>query len=307
MKDRTLDSPCNVGGHCASVTTNGICGVVAMEDATFGTGSQVVGDKVFIRKPGARLWQLFRNDGGVLDDTELLAPPEHPFATPVIPGTCDDACQPDVTMLEAACGFPVAFPVCDQARPVRAIPNADCAFDSVPGNGKGDPRREARAAGERRAPSPGGRVRVLQRGGSRGGATPVPPAVLLPSGSPPGATAPRGADCGDPGSRCRGRGARRDEHRPGRGLMRRRPPCARPRQHVDRSVWSACIHTGLGTTRTLLLPCGRSPARRDGGIGGQTKLPAACVLPSPARGARLGTSATPPRVAQCCLPSALSA
>jgi hypothetical protein len=77
---------------------------------TFGTGSQVVGDKVFIRKAGARLWQLFRNDGGTLDDTELLAPPEHPFATPVIPGTCDDACQPDVTMLEAACGFPVVFP-----------------------------------------------------------------------------------------------------------------------------------------------------------------------------------------------------
>jgi len=150
MKDMTLDSPCNVGVNCASVTANGLCGVVAMADATFGTGSQVVGDKVFFRKAGARLWQLFRNDGGPLDDIELLAPPEHPFATPVIPGTCDEACKPNVPMLEAACGFPVVFPVCDETRPVRAIPDADCELDSVPGNGKCD-----------LAPGTYGRLRVM--------------------------------------------------------------------------------------------------------------------------------------------------
>src|SRR5260221_5667691 len=104
-----------------------------MQDATFGTGSQVVGDQVFFRKPGARLWQLFRNGGGALTDVELLAPPEMPFTPPILPGTCD-ACQPDVAALEAACGFPASFPACDPTRPVRATPLADCQFDSNPGN-----------------------------------------------------------------------------------------------------------------------------------------------------------------------------
>jgi hypothetical protein len=150
MKDMTLDSPCNVGVNCGSLTPNGVCGTVAMADATFGTGSQVVGDKVFIRKPGARLWQLFRNDGGPLSQVELLAPPETPFETPVIPATCDDACQPDVAAFEAACGFPTPFPGCDPARPVRAIGPADCEHDAVPGNQRCD-----------LAPAVYGRLRVM--------------------------------------------------------------------------------------------------------------------------------------------------
>ena len=150
MKDLTLDSPCNVGVNCGSVTQNGTCGVVAMADATFGTGSQVVGDKVFFRKPGARLWQLFRNDGGPLSQVELLSPPETPFETPVIPATCSETCQPDVAALEAACGFPTPFPACDAARPVRALGPTDCEHDSVPGNQRCD-----------LAPGAYGRLRVM--------------------------------------------------------------------------------------------------------------------------------------------------
>ena len=158
LKDLQLDSPCNVGVNCASVTANGTCGVLAMADATLGIGTQAVGDNVFIRKPNARLWQLFRNGGGPLGNVELLAPPEMSFTPPVIPGTCNEVCQPDVAALEAACGFPVPFPECDAARSVRALPLADCEHDTVPGNERCD-----------LAPGVYGRLRVMN--GSRAALT----------------------------------------------------------------------------------------------------------------------------------------
>jgi hypothetical protein len=138
MKDLRLEWPCNVGVNCAPATPGGRCGVLAMEAATFGTGSQVVADQVFFRKAGARLWQLFRNGGGPMTGVELLAPPEQPFTPPVVPGTCSAACEPDVAALEAACGFPTPFPTCDAARPVRAVPFADCEYDTSPGNQRCD-------------------------------------------------------------------------------------------------------------------------------------------------------------------------
>jgi hypothetical protein len=150
MKDVQLDSPCNVGVNCGAPAPASSCGVMAMEDATFGTGSQVVGDQVFFRKAGARLWQLFRNGGGSLAGVELEAPPEMPFAPPIVPGTCDAECKPNVAALEASCGFPAAEIVCDQARPVRAVPLGDCEYDTIPGNGQCD-----------LAPGVYGRVRVL--------------------------------------------------------------------------------------------------------------------------------------------------
>src|SRR5262249_53338907 len=139
------------GVNCAPATPSAFCGVLSMEDATFGTGSQVVGDQVFFRKAGARLWQLFRNGGSPLTGVELLAPPETPFTAPVIPGTCDDTCKPDAAALEAACGFPVPFPDCDLSRPVRATPLADCDnYDTTPGNQQCD-----------LAPGVYGRLRVM--------------------------------------------------------------------------------------------------------------------------------------------------
>jgi hypothetical protein len=138
IKDLQLDSPCNVGVNCAGVTANGSCGVMSMENATFGAGSQAVGHTVFVRQAGARLWQLFRNGGGPLTNLELLAPPEMTFTPPVIPNTCDASCQPDVAALEAACGFPPSFSDCDSSRSVRALPLADCRFDAMPGNQRCD-------------------------------------------------------------------------------------------------------------------------------------------------------------------------
>jgi hypothetical protein len=134
LKNIQVESTCNVGVNCAATTQNGFCGVMSMEAATFDTGSQVVSDDVFFRKPGARLWQLFRNGGTPLTDVQLLAPPEMPFTPPVVPGTCDASCRPDVAALETACGFPSPFPACDASSAVRVTPLADCAFDTVPGN-----------------------------------------------------------------------------------------------------------------------------------------------------------------------------
>jgi hypothetical protein len=204
MKDFQLDAPCNVGVNCGSVTTNGTCGVIAMEDATFGEGSQVVGDKVFFRKPGAKLWQLFRNDGGPLDHVELLAPPETPFAPPIIPGTCDDTCTTNVAAMEAACGFPTPFPACDSTRPVRAMPLADCPFDTTPGNQQCDlaPGVYGRLwtlAGARVSLAPGQYVFCSMKVGRDGTIDAHQATVLLPSGAHVKASngAAVGADCGD--------------------------------------------------------------------------------------------------------------
>jgi hypothetical protein len=204
MKDLRLDSPCNVGVNCGSVTTNGTCGVMAMEAATFGEGSQVVGDQVFFRKPGARLWQLFRNDGGSLTDVELLAPPESPFAPPILPGTCDAACKPDVAALEAACGFPTPFPDCDSTLPVRARPLTDCPFDTKPGNQQCDlaPGVYGRLwtlAGARVSLAPGQYVFCGMKVGREGTLEADAATVLLPTGAyfKAGNGAEVGADCGN--------------------------------------------------------------------------------------------------------------
>jgi hypothetical protein len=202
MKDLTLDAPCNVGVNCGAISQNGTCGTLAMADATFGTGSQVASDRVYFRKPGARLWQLFRNGGGPLDEVELLAPPETPFAPPVIPGTCT-ACQPDAAALEAACGFPATMPACDLSRPVRATPLADCEDDVVPGNQRCDlaPGAYGRLRvmnGARLALGPGEYVFCAVKVGRNAVVEADATTVLLPGGSfkaNNGSTV--GADCGD--------------------------------------------------------------------------------------------------------------
>ena len=203
MKDLELDAPCNVGVNCGAVNQNGTCGVVSMGDATFGTGSQVVGDKVFFRKPGARLWQLFRNGGGALTDVELVAPPETPFAPPVIPNTCSE-CKPDVAALEAACGFPATMPACDPGRSIRAIPLADCDHDdAVPGNGRCDlaPGAYGRLRvmnGARLALVPGEYVFCAVRVGRNAVVQADATTILLPGGSfKAGNGSTVGEDCGD--------------------------------------------------------------------------------------------------------------
>jgi hypothetical protein len=111
--------------------------VLALGRVTAVDGGQVVASQTFLRKPGAQLWQLFRNNDSSLENVTLLAPPPNPqpFDGPVIPGTCDDACNPNYAAMKQACGFPNPFPVCDPARAVKVERGNDCApYDTVPGN-----------------------------------------------------------------------------------------------------------------------------------------------------------------------------
>lgn len=140
LPDVTLESACNVGVNCARpVPDDGRCGRLVLGRGRFAVGAQAAGDEVRCTKPGLALWQLFRNAGTCGDATIQVTPPQT-FAPPIIPGTCDAACVPDVAALQAACGFPEPFPSCDPGTPVTVRPGADCdgAADERPGNGDCD-------------------------------------------------------------------------------------------------------------------------------------------------------------------------
>jgi hypothetical protein len=139
LKNLKVDGSCNVGVNCGAIPGSQSCGALSLADATFGDGSQTVADLAFFRKPGARIWQLFRNGGGPLANVQILAPPPQTFAPPIIAGTCDANCVPNVAAMEAACGFPNPFPACNPGAPIKALANSDCsASDSVPGNNQCD-------------------------------------------------------------------------------------------------------------------------------------------------------------------------
>lgn len=137
LKDISVAGACNVGVNCGSPSPGSDCGILRMDDATFGDGSQAAGDRTF-QRAGAVFFQLFRNGGGPLTGVTVHAPPIQTFATPIIPNSCSTSCQPDFTAVEASCGFPSPFPVCDPTRSVIAQKNADCASDTHPGNGMCD-------------------------------------------------------------------------------------------------------------------------------------------------------------------------
>lgn len=139
LKNLMLSGACNVGVNCAHTSPAADCGIMRLDEVSFGPGTQSVSDRQYFTKPGAQVFQVFRNAGGPLDNVTIAAPPPEPFATPIVPGTCSADCQPDVAAIEAACGFPSPFPACDPAKPVLARPNLDCsAFDVAPGNGQCD-------------------------------------------------------------------------------------------------------------------------------------------------------------------------
>src|SRR5262249_7817175 len=137
LKNMRIGSPCNVGVNCGSPTPKSKCGVLALGRVTAVDGGQIVADQTFLRKPGAQVWQLFRNDDSPLDNVTLVGPPPNPqaFDPPVIPGTCDDDCNPDYAGMKTACGFPNPFPTCELAKPVKIVRGTDCLpYDTVPGN-----------------------------------------------------------------------------------------------------------------------------------------------------------------------------
>lgn len=139
LKDFKLDSACNIGVNCGILPNNfGTCGQLSLANVTFADGSQSVGHATFFRKPGAAVWQVFRNNDSTLANVVIGAPPPTPFDTPIITGTCD-GCTPNVAALEAACGFADPFPACDPTKSVKALPNGDCdVSDTNPGNGACD-------------------------------------------------------------------------------------------------------------------------------------------------------------------------
>jgi hypothetical protein len=139
LKNLVLHNGCSLGVDCRSLSRNRRCGRLKMENVEFPFGSQTVGDQVFFTKPGASVYQLFRNGGGTLDNVQVVQPPVQPLAPPVVPGTCDDDCRPAVTVVEDVCQFPDPFPACDRTKPLRAAPGQDCAGDLTPGNGICDP------------------------------------------------------------------------------------------------------------------------------------------------------------------------
>jgi hypothetical protein len=139
LKDITVSGGCHVGVNCASTRPGDVCGTMRLDEVSFADGTQSVSDAQFFTKPGAQVFQVFRNGGGPLTNVTIAQPPPQPFTTPIVPNSCSDDCQPDLTAIEMACGFPAPFPACDPSRAVTAHPNADCsAFDVVPGNGQCD-------------------------------------------------------------------------------------------------------------------------------------------------------------------------
>jgi hypothetical protein len=140
LKDINVNSACNVGVNCAQPTTHSECGTANFSNPTFANGSQLAGDQTNFSKPGGTLWQLFTNQPFNMANVTINSPPATAFATPIIPGTCDSACNADPSVLEAFCNFPNPFPSCAPGTPVTVKENQDCvgAPDTNPGNGECD-------------------------------------------------------------------------------------------------------------------------------------------------------------------------
>lgn len=136
-KNIRLLSSCNIGVNCAQPSQNSSCGTMSFEDAFFADGSQIAGDKGFFNKATADAFQAFINKGGPFPNLNVRMPPIESFTTPIIPGTCDSGCTPNVAAIETACGVPDPFPACDATKFVQVSPGGDCqgAPDLTPGNG----------------------------------------------------------------------------------------------------------------------------------------------------------------------------
>src|SRR5262245_4676065 len=211
LKNMRIGSPCNVGVNCVSPAENSKCGVLALGRVTAVDGGQVVASQTFLRKPGAELWQLFRNNDSSLENVTLLAPQPNPqpFDGPVIPGTCDAAGNPNSAAMKQACGFPAPFPACDVTRSVKVVRGGDCPpYDTLPGNQQCDlpPGTYGTIVvnnGGRLNLKPGGYVACLFRAGQHTTTTAdgttvfVPASVLSRNAVRVNNDSELGADCGD--------------------------------------------------------------------------------------------------------------
>lgn len=141
LKNLSLSTPCNVGVNCGSDRGGSTCGLLGTAGVTMPDYSQIVGHQTVFRQGGNSVWQSFRNNNSPLTGVNLRgpAPNPQPFTTPLVPGTCDASCTPDIAAIKTACGFPSSFPACDVAKSVRVPPGRDCLpYDTLPGNAQCD-------------------------------------------------------------------------------------------------------------------------------------------------------------------------
>lgn len=153
LKNMSVLGPCNVGVDCAQPSTNSSCGVVDQENVLYADGSQIAGDLVRFSKPGANVFQVFRNKGAPLSGVTIRDPGPQPDGTnllqplPILGDvdhdgnpSCGPGCVVDAGDLAVACGFPSPFPACAPGNPVHAVAGSDCVGvpDAVPGNGRCD-------------------------------------------------------------------------------------------------------------------------------------------------------------------------
>jgi hypothetical protein len=137
----------NIGVNCEQGIDVPHCGNLRMETARVfspGAASQVVADTIRVPKPGGSLFgvtttldQVFRNDLAPLPAEVIINdPPEQTVTLPIIPGTCDALCEPDIDAVKALCDFPAPFPACDQNASFTIRAGADCLpYDTNLGNG----------------------------------------------------------------------------------------------------------------------------------------------------------------------------
>jgi hypothetical protein len=116
-KNLRVTGSCNVGVNCAQPHGDDRCGVAHFQAPFLGDGSQLAADETTFNRSGGSVFELFHNLGS-LERVEVRQPPVEPLALPIIPGTCDTDCNPNVAALETACGFPAPFPPCNHGNPV---------------------------------------------------------------------------------------------------------------------------------------------------------------------------------------------
>jgi hypothetical protein len=139
LKDLMLPDSCNVGTSCASPNPNSSCGTLSLDRTLFGDGSQIAADAVKFTKPGADVFQVFRNNGSPLDNVAVRQPPIVGFQTPLIAGSCEPGCTPKPAVIERMCSFPDPFPACTAGKDVVVQPSGDCSIgDTTPGNKRCD-------------------------------------------------------------------------------------------------------------------------------------------------------------------------
>jgi hypothetical protein len=147
LKNFATEPPgCHIGVNCPQPTLNSPCGQLNAKHARFMGAGQLVADNLCATEA---FFQVFKNrPGSCGPDCSMISDPgpasdcTTPFAPPLIgdldgDGTpsCSAACVTDVDDVAAACGVILPLPPCDPARPVEALPGADCSTgDVLPGN-----------------------------------------------------------------------------------------------------------------------------------------------------------------------------